>query len=50
MTPRPSSLDVIGQAIDREHVIEPERALMIDEAITAMGEKQSVVATDRAAS
>ncbi len=33
--------DVIGQAIERQHVNEPERALMIDEAITAMGEKQS---------
>jgi conjugative relaxase-like TrwC/TraI family protein len=33
--------DVIGQAIERHQVNEPERAVMIDQAITAMGEKQS---------
>ena len=32
---------MIGQAIERQQVNEPERALMIDEAITAMGERQS---------
>ena len=33
--------DVIGQAIERQHLNEPERAVMIDHAITTMGEKQS---------
>ena len=29
--------DVIGQAIERQHLNEPERAVMIDHAITTMG-------------
>jgi conjugative relaxase-like TrwC/TraI family protein len=33
--------DVIGQAIERHQVNEADRAVMIDEAMTAMGEKQS---------
>ena len=33
--------DVIGQAIERANVDEPDRALMIDHAITVMGDKQS---------
>ena len=32
---------MIGQAIERQQVNEPERAVMIDAAIAAMGERQS---------
>jgi conjugative relaxase-like TrwC/TraI family protein len=33
--------DVIGQAIERQEVNEADRGVMIDEAMTAMGERQS---------
>ena len=33
--------DAIGQAIERSNVNEADRAVMIDEAVTAMGERQS---------
>ena len=33
--------DVIGRVIERQHLNEPERAVMIDHTITAMGDKQS---------